>query len=107
LVIIGNGGASTQTLYTMLTTSPLPDTVVIWLDGNDINDTDDVNAVIAAHPTYMVAADSVPISRTFSPFGTTFVGQYMDSLINFGSPADFWWTHQHGNPSFNELLSHL
>jgi len=57
------------------------------------------------HPTYMVAADSVPISRTFSPFGTTFVGQYMDSLIE--SPTDFWWTHQHGNPTVAELLSHL
>ena len=69
LVIIGNGGSSTHALFTMLTTTPLPDTTVIWLDGSDINDTGDVDAVIAAGPDYMVAADSVPITRLFSPFG--------------------------------------
>jgi hypothetical protein len=107
LVIIGNGGSSTQALFTMLTTTPLPDTTVIWLDGSDINDTGDVDAVIAAGPDYMVAADSVPITRLFSPFGGTFVGQYMSALPGIDWPADFWWTHQQGNPTFNQLLSQL
>jgi hypothetical protein len=107
LVIIGNGGAGTQALFTMLTTTPLPNTTVIWLDGSDVNDTGDVDAVIAAGPDYMVAADSVPISRLAFPFGLTFVGQYMNALPGIDYPADFWWTHQQGNPTFNQLASHL
>jgi len=107
LVIIGNGGAGTQALFTMLTTTPLPNTTVIWLDGSDVNDTGDVNAVIAAGPDYMVAADSVPITRSAFPFGLTFVGQYMSALPGIDYPADFWWTHQQGNPTFAQLVSHL
>ena len=109
LVIIGRngtGGTSTEALYTLLTTDPLPDTTVIWLDQADVNDTGDVDTIIAANPNYMVAADSVPITRTSG--GSTFVGQYMDGLPGISSPSDFWWTHGQGrNPSRNELIAHL
>jgi prepilin-type N-terminal cleavage/methylation domain-containing protein len=107
LVIIGNGGAGTQALFTLLTTTPLPNTTVIWLDGSDVNDTGDVDAVIAAGPDYMVAADSVPVTRSAFPFGLTFVGQYMSALPGIDYPADFWWTHQQGNPTLDQLASHL
>jgi hypothetical protein len=102
LVIIGNGGASTHALYSMLTTDPLPNVQVIWLDGADIDTTADVDAVIAAAPDYMVAADSVPIS---SPSGNTFVGIYMSTQLSY--PGQFWWTHQQGNPSRTQLLNRL
>jgi hypothetical protein len=103
LVIIGNStSGSTAALFDMLTATPLPNTTVIWLDQSDINDTNDVNIVINGGPTYMVAADSVPIARMFSPFGTTFVGQYMDAVLD--SSVDFWWTHDRGrSPTYAEL----
>jgi general secretion pathway protein G len=103
LVIIGrNGGGSTQLLFDLLTHTPPADTRVIWLDGSDVNDTGDVQAVINASPNYMVAADMVPIS---SGSGSTYVGQYMSTLLD--SPDDYWWTHDLGNPSLDDLEAHL
>ena len=54
---------------------------------------------MAGNPNYMVAADSVPIT---SPSGSTFVGQ-LHVTGPPSSPSDFWWTHQHGNPSRAQL----
>ncbi len=76
---------------------PLADTEMIFLNAG-VNSTADVDAIVAAGATYLVAAESVPITRPGG--GTTYVGQYLyDSGLR---QDDFWWGHSQG--SFNEML---
>jgi general secretion pathway protein G len=103
LVIIGNG-VGTGAVFAELQTNPLADTQVIWLDAGDVTTTDDVDAVMSLGATYVVAADSVMITDSGSG-GNTFVGSYMNS--RWASPAQFWWSHDLGNPSSADLAAHL
>lgn len=107
LVIIGrNSSGTTQVLFDQLTSTPLPDTRVIWLDQSDINDTDDVDRVVESQPppNYIVAAEMISIANS-SGGPNTYVGQYMSTLM---STTEFWWTHQHGrNPTPEELIANL
>ncbi|MET0910455.1 MAG: prepilin-type N-terminal cleavage/methylation domain-containing protein [Ilumatobacteraceae bacterium] len=78
---------------------PLATTEIIWLGTSAINSTDDVDAIVAAGPAYIVAGRSVPID---GPQGQTFVGQYLDDTGL--SPSRFWWGHMQGG--FNAMLAH-
>ncbi len=72
----------------------LATTEVVWLGAGDVTSTADVDAIVAAGPTYLVAANSVPV-------GGTFVGQYLSSVV---APDDFWWGHNQGGLAL--MLAH-
>ena len=68
------------------------------MGAGDVTSTADVNAILAANPTYVVAADSVAIS---SPSGGTYVGQYLSTVL---PASEFWWGHNQGG--LNLMLAH-
>jgi general secretion pathway protein G len=90
IVIISDGSAMSSDWATFIAGSPLPTTEVVFLGAGDVDSTADVDAIVATNPTYLVAAQSVPIS---SPSGSTFVGQYLSTQL---APSEFWWGHHQG-----------
>lgn len=104
LVILGTGSGLSATLWTNLQASPFPNTEVIWLNAGDINETADVDAIIASNPTYMIAAQAVSITNS-SNGSNTYVGAYMATLMS--SPDDFWWMQSLGVPTMSALDAYL
>lgn len=105
LVIIGSGSPAASTLFANLQTAPLADTQVIWVHASDVDETDDVDALVALGADYFVAAQSVRIRVSGSGSNDTFVGAYMASQYVW--PDFFWWIQSQGVPTTSQLQSRL
>ena len=102
VVIISNNGSWDGMWDAFVATTPLPTTRVIYLDAAAIDTTADVDAIVAAGASYVIAPDAIPITRSGGG-GGTFVGSYLDE--SYSSPSQFWWAHSPGQG--NNLTSAL
>jgi prepilin-type N-terminal cleavage/methylation domain-containing protein len=105
LVIIGSGSTAASTLFANLQTTPLVDTQVIWVQTDDVDETDDVDALVAAGADYFVAAQAHQIRVSGSGSNDTYVGAYMAS--RWAWPTFFWWTQNMGIPSTAALQARV
>ena len=92
LVILGVGTGTAGWWNDFTSGSPLADTQVIWVNGEQ--SVASVEAIFATNPTYVIVPISVPI--TDAPGGLNFVGQYINSVRPAPHPA-WWWGFQQGS----------